>query len=626
MGVAPRPNEIYLNDTHFPIVGQVEKGTVSKLAEKIVFGAYDKDSELEVDSWVIEDQRAGIGIKDMKEEVDLRRCWWSTLNLDHVGHLILGPLATDCGNPGSSTPAVTIEYDNEQWTAFGSAMHKWNDSTSSWGSSLQTLTSTPTDAIVQGDYLFVACTTDYERWNTGGSWTTGTTLNGSAQPAKYFEVFDQKLWRVDTNGNLYSSLDYGATWSTRVSGNPFADGEVTALFKYRDASGDMRIYLGTKDGLYIYNHVDGTWLEMELGLPRHTYSGKGAKIWRDSLYYPAGLGIYEYRAGNPSHIQGVGLDRDYGLPSDYRGNIIDLLAGHNYLYALVDATEYPDALDTYCNMDTWDTMIEDYQGLSVVFQYNGIGWSVVAVSGSSDGPVSCGSVSTAYGSYRLWYAKDDTMYYVSLLTDLINPLEVGTYTFQASGSHETPWFDANQATIDKIGLRVHVEVTDATATEYVKVYYQLNHDESSWTLLTSTTYSDGQIDADGEATFVLGSSLGIAYRSIRFKIELARGSTTTLSPDVRWLRFVYRLKPDTKYGYKVTVNCRKRWRNLSASQLVTKLFEAKNESTLVELTYDKDGDTTDYVDVSDIHGQEIVKKRGGTSGSRGLYEVIMVAP
>lgn len=148
-----RATEISLFDVFYPIIGPVRPSLASIWPEKLVTGDYTKDSELLKSVWVMQDATEGIGIKDMVEEKDAKRCWWSTCELGYRGHLLLPALATDCGNGAVADPAVIIEYSNEEYVAFGTSMRKWVEGTAAWSANLVTLAGTPTDALVHKSKL-----------------------------------------------------------------------------------------------------------------------------------------------------------------------------------------------------------------------------------------------------------------------------------------------------------------------------------------------------------------------------------------------------------------------------------------------------------------------------------------
>ena len=619
MAAVFRTTEVSLFGTYFPIVGPIQQMLASQFAPKQVTGDYSKDSEQIASSWILQDSRGGIGIKDMMEVKDADRCWWSTAEIGYKGHLLLPVLVTNCGNPTAADPAVIIEYGNALYVAFGADVRKWNEGLAAFGSSLVTLVAAPTDGIVHKSKLYLAMGTDFERFD-GSTWTDGATLSGVAKASRYFIEWDSKLFRLDNNGALFYSTNEGVTW-TASAVSTLPAGYFTSLFLYRDVAGDVIVYLGTKQGIYALDFVSAKWVETELVLPYHDYAAMGATWWRDAAYIGSGMALYRYVTSNPAVVSLMGLDRDYGLPSGYVGNIIKLLPGHNALYALMDATTML-VQDLYPAGLYGDVQIYDNEGYSAVFRWDTFGWGVVYLGIAAGTPVKTGVVCTADDYYRLWFAMDNKVFYVPLQVTIQNPLEVADFLFGASAEHITPWFDADNAVIDKLGFKANGYVTGTSATEYAKLYYGLNYDDSPWTLLTTTAFPDGQIDADGEVEFTFASLAGVAFKAIRFKVELARGGTTSVSPDLRWLRLSYIKLLAAQWGFRAQLDCSRNYRFKSAKSLLAALKTAVETQTLGAFTFrNGNGAETHQVRIASLEGVEVGGKR-----SEGIYSVALVAP
>ena len=614
-----RTREISLFGTFYPIIGIIQPMLASQFAPKEVTGDWTKDSELIKSSYIIADQTGGIGIKDGIEGVDDRRSWWSTCELGYRGHIVLPSLVTDCGNPTTSDAAVIVEYNNELYVAFATSMRKWVEGTASWSANLVTLAGTPTDAVVYKNKLYLAMGTDFERFD-GTTWTDGATLSSAAKPARYFIEWDGKLFALDNTGQLRYTTDEGVTWTNNALGT-LPTGYYTSLFLYRNVSGDVIVYMGTKQGLYALDFSNAKWVETELALPFHDYAGQGATWWRDAAYIPAGLSIYHYVTSNPAVVALMGPDRDYGLPGNYRGNIIKLLRGHNEMIALLDATSTLDQ-DLYPAGLYGGIQIYDNVGFSAVLKWNAKAWSVVYVSGSTATPIKAGCIATADDIYRLWFGVDGKVFYTPLQVSIQNPIEVTDFAFASSGEHITSWFDANNAVIDKLAALITAYAKETSATEYIKIYYGLDYNDDTWTLLTNTAFPDGQIDADGEAEFTLASLAGVSFKAMRFKALLSRGTNTALSPDLRWLRLSYIKLLPVKWGFTVRIDCSRNYRFKTAKSLLTALKTALETETLGEFTFkDGNGTETHRVRIASMAGVEIGGKK-----NRGVYPVQLVAP
>ena len=621
MPAVTRQREISLFGNLYPMIEDVGVETAAAWAQKQVIGDFTKDSETPMSSWIIGDSSGGIGIKDMNEELHGNRAWRSTAEIRYRGHNLLPRLATQAGsNPGVSHADIVIEFQNRTYVAFGTDLRLWNNVTSAYGSTLGTLAGIPTDAKVHKDKIYFACGTDFNRYD-GSTLTDGATL-GSAQPCRYLEEWDDKLFTMDNDGQLDYSIDEGVTWTTNAD-SKLPSGYFTKLFRYRNAAGERVLHLATKVGLLVLDFDNARWIQTDLVLPFHAFGGLGSDVWRDATYTSAGLSVYEYKTGPPS-IRSMGPDRDAGLPSSYRGSITKILAGHNAIFVFIDATSEEEADLFVAGDDEYGMMqFDDAVGSSLIMQWDGIGWSVVYVSTTSALPIKGGVVAAADDIYRLWFGIDREVFFVPLQVSLQNPVEVADYDFAASDEHQTPWFDADNAVVDKTAAILTGYFTDMTATEYAKIYYAVDYDESTWTLLTNSTFTDGQVDADGETEFTFASGAGLNFKAIRFKIEkFRRSGDARFSPDMRWLRLSYLKKLEQRFGFRVKVDCTRNYRHKTAKTLLSTLKSAHADGTLGEFTFKNgSGAETHRVNILDLKGAEV-----GGRKSEGIFTVTMIAP
>jgi hypothetical protein len=624
-----RKNEVSLvigGENYFiPTAGPVEKFNAAQFPQKQVFGDPTKDDELLTSTYIpVSDQQGGIGVYDADEEIHADRCFWSEAELGLEGHLILPPLVTATTNPGANDPAIGIEYANTMYWAFATAAHKWAEGTTTWGSSLKTLKATPTSVIVHKSKLYWAGDSDFDRFD-GTTWTDGATL-GSAQKCRYFAEWDSKLFALDNDGQLDYTVDEGVTWITSAKSDLPA-GSFTNLFTYRDLAGIMILYMNTTVGLFDLSFDTSSWRETELTNPLHDKAGAGSAKWYDGAYVPLGGSINRYRTSNPVEITPVGPDQNYGLPGNYRGNIIKIIPGQAHFYALIDATSAL-ARDTYLanyQHAYGNIAIHDNLGFSALLKSDSLGnrvgrWSVVYTSSSTARPAKDAVITTADGNHRLWFAADDKVHHTALQLAKTNPLEDSSHEYATSAEHITPWFDANRATASKLAARVTGYINGTSATEYITVDYGLDYDDDTWTNFTSTTFTDGQVDADGEFEFTFASSAGRQFRAIRFRVTLKRGTASTkVTPDLHWLRLSYTKQLEARYGFRFKADCSRNYRNRTAKTLLAQLEVAENTKTLMAFAYNNVD--THYVQFLPMSGQD-----GVALDDKGIRDVVLVAP
>ena len=455
---------------------------------------------------------------------------------------------------------------------YSEANDRWTRVTTSDGGSAHSFPAAPTDSITVRmggtDYVVVAFTSGFAYFSSSVVVTQNTST-----ATKFLTYWDDRLWGIDVTGQLWYTLTIGGT-PVNDAKLPVQDTYVTDLFVGRDATGQQIIYAATKTGLYAHDAFNQRWVETQFQLPFHDFNGVGSVRWRDAIYTPSGLGIYKYVNGNNNAVVTVmGPDRDDGLPAAYRGTIKKMVGTHTELIAAVDATTAPGAQDsddipwqygaTAGTFAHSSPVIAPSSGLSSIVAWNDQGWETkwVAPTAKAGKPVDTMHVTNAgKGDYRLWWGLDGQVYSQLIPFDVTNPSQLsaadGTdYAYEASGTHETPWFDAQQSEVDKLAIKLKVEVQDASGDETVAVSYATDYSTSytDLTTITSTT-----LDASsGTQTFLLPSSaspVGVAFRSIKFKLTLARGSDTSKSPDVVSISLEFRKKLDAKWGHAVEGN------------------------------------------------------------------------
>src|SRR3990167_6753602 len=140
------PKEISLNNVYFRIRGSVDTFIASGHPQKIIPGDVGLETHPLVSAVVWKDGRAGIG-KDIFDQSDPTRAWWSPMSKRHRGHTVL-PRRTVTTAAAASTGAIGFinEISAAVYASFGTAVHTYNNSTDSWGSSVRTLAGAATDS------------------------------------------------------------------------------------------------------------------------------------------------------------------------------------------------------------------------------------------------------------------------------------------------------------------------------------------------------------------------------------------------------------------------------------------------------------------------------------------------
>ena len=648
-------NEIYLGGTYYPLNRPVQSVLASIYPAKVTIGDTTRDSNLRssIISW--SDWRGGIGVERMQGASDADRAWYSTCNLRHRHHLVLPALSTATtaqeADDTSIQGAITFIQDlgTVLYAGYGNAPYyyseandRWTRVTTSDGGSAHSFPAPPTDSITVRmagtDYVVVAFTSGFAYFSSSVVVTQNTST-----ATKFLTYWDDRLWGIDVTGQLWYTLTIDGT-PVNDAKLPVQDDYVTDLFVGRDATGEQIIYAATKTGLYAHDFANQRWVETQFQLPFHNFNGTGSVRWRDSIYTPSGLGIYKYINGsNNAVITVMGPDRDDGIPATYRGTIKQLVGTHTELIAAIDATTAPGAQAatdipwqggaTSGASARSQNVIAASSGQSSIVAWNDTGWETkwVAPAAKAGKAVDKMLVSNAgKGDYRLWWGLDGQVYSQLIPFDVTNPSQLvaveGTdYAYESSGTHETPWFDAQQTEVDKLAIKLKVEVQDASADETVGVSYATDYSTSYTDLTTITSTTLGA--TEGTQTFLLPTSdspVGVSFRSIKFKLTLARGSSdTTKSPDVVSLTLEYRKKLEAKYGHTVEVDLNTTYKGNDPKQLRNNLVSSIESNTLQEFTFrdDSGGTRNYYVDVTSATGIEYTGY-----DERGSSRITLVEP
>ena len=635
-------NEIYLGGTYYPLNRPVQSVLASIYPSKVTIGDTTRDSNLRSSIIAWSDWRGGIGVERMQGPADADRAWHSTCNLRHRHHLVLPALSAattaELSDGTAITGAITFIQDlgTELYAGYGNTPYYYSEGGDHWtqvtnGGNPYSFPSTPTDSITVSmastDYIVVAHESGYSYFSSA------TTVQDKNTDARFLSFWDDRLWGIDKSGQLWYTLTINGT-PVNDALLPVQEEYVTDLFVARDAAGEQILYAATKVGLFAHDVGNTRWVETQFQLPFHQFNGTGSVRWRDSIYNPSGLGIYKYINGtNNAVVTVMGPDRDDGLPATYRGTIKKLVGTHTELIAAVDATTAPGAqaatdipfqYGASAGLSGHSAqVIADSSGQSSIVAWNDTGWETkwIAPSSKAGKPVDKMLVSNAgKGDYRLWWGLDGQVYHQLIPFDVTNPSQLvavdGTdYAYESTGFHETPWFDAQQVEVDKLALKLKVEVEDASSDETVAVEYAIDY---------STSYTSlGTISSSGTTTYTFGSGVGVSFRSIKFKLTLSRGSDTSKSPDVVSTTLEFRKKLEAKYGHTVEVDLNNTYKGKNPKQLRSALISSIESNLLQEFTFRDDGGGTRnyYVDVTSATGIEYTGY-----DERGSSRITLVEP
>ena len=300
---------------------------------------------------------------------------------------------------------------------------------------------------------------------------------------------------------------------------------------------------------------------------------------------------------------------------------------HNELLVGIDAQSAPSTIASTSLPYQWishqgSSVIAADSGYSSIVGYNEMGWETKWLAENSGKAIDSLHVSSAYDKYRMWWGHNNSVWFMPLPSDIINPSEVAEFEYALTATHETPWFNAGQSEVDKLALKLRIEAQDLTSTEKVKVEYATDYAESYTTAVPSLDASTMGA-ASGTHVYTFGSSLGTGFRAIKFKLTLNRSDATTTglekfeSPDVVSLTMEWRKKIAAKWGHQVDVDLTNDYKGKTPKDLRNSLISAIEATSLVEFTFrdDSGGERNYYVDVTSATGLEFTgyDERGNTT-------------
>jgi len=579
-----RPNEINLNSLAYHIKGPVRSNKSSVSPERGLTISY-------MDDW-----RDGLGAEILDDEVGRNRYFWSTWNPTLKGHLILPRLATvTSGDPGG-TPTVLGHLNGEVYARWGTSIHKFNNSTDTWGSAVET----GLGAVV-GDFINVtidngsAVLTTYliHAYSTGYTYTTdGASWTKRVQPVLYCTFYDDKLWGMsELNGQLWRAFTPGdETLMTCLPVEAVANGELpTDILTGLDEEGEEVIYVSSNRGVYAYDVDNDLFKALRISIPAGETNGVGTEFWRNSIFYPAGAEIYQYTPGETSTFTQMGPGTDaHGLPDDQKGRIEKIIGTHNELLALIDPTELSSNTGASFSILAWNPQRRS--------------WRCLHEHGTANIAPSDMMASNAYGVYRLWYSYATSVEHIDIPYAVINDLQTTDANYLTGAEHITSWLTVGDD-MDAIAVALRVNVNGAGVAETVVVDYAINL-SASWTTL-------GTISSDGVTVYLFPDSttpVGTVFRHIRFRLTGATG-TTTKTPDVLYLLLETRQKKKPKWAHIVVLDITKDSPDgRSPRQQKTDLRTAEESLTLVEFICHDDSAAGAldryFVDVNGVDGLE----------------------
>lgn len=478
-------------------------------------------------------------------------------------------------------------FNSNLYMAVGTVLYKLDTSSGSAWLFVASFQASIT-ALIRGPnsmlYIYLGDSDEYLYMNT-----SEVFVETDVNDANLGVMWDDKLWKLDTDGNYWSAATPNAASPTWTAEGSITDigGDVENLEVGHDTNGDDVVYAGTHSIMKVYDDANSKWIDTSLRLPDHPKGGKGLVYWRDAMHISSGLDVRKYTVGSVATISEIGLNRDDGLLVEHNGEIVKLIGeGENDMFALVDSS------------------ITSGNSKSGVYAYNERAWRCWWIDTANNGAMNDGIVSSAY-EYRLYWDVGAKVYYIDLHRGLRNPKQLsGTQKYLTPGVFLSPSFDADTAVFDKLAKALNTFCKDVSTTLTVAVKYRLNQDnidlDTGWTTM-DTLNTTAESDKNEE---IFGSNLGTVFQSIQFRLDLTRVSgANTTTPDVQNLVLSYMKLLDSiwSWGFRIILDD---LHGTTARQKEENLKTVIEAQTFVKFIYREDDTTeTEYVKVFNTFGE-----------------------
>jgi hypothetical protein len=528
--------------------GPWREAAVQPLAPKITIGEYSRASSQYLSEYVVGDLRGGIGVYDLEEGRHQDRYWWGTLETFFYRRISLGLGARDgCLLPEEvqllvrgadgfvyATGSVYVRRfapsNPESSYYFSTSQGRWlPDVDGAPKADEFTLPASAVSALVFNGRLYIACGNGFavhdpavEAWSISNL----PVVHFAFLAGDEFEPMNRRLFAVLLDGRIVASTTGGtaaADWAdfavlpsglvvNRVLAGPWVDGTPRLIFF-------------TDRGIFVLDLDERKVYPTPVSFQDSPSAGLGACWWDGTILFSKGLAVWQVAA--QTVVTTWGLDRDYGLPPEAQGVIVELLPQSQAVVAAVSAAYGRSGLYRSSGRGWHPLFVAEAEGVlpadvagtpavqiagsdSVVTVTITETVSLVALStttrlsGSTRGvwvedqirlgvgeqPQAAGSlfadVRAASGGIkgllwvdgrpgRLFFGHGRRVRFLEYV-DSIMPYEWQGFTpyYAPEGELVTGWFDAGLSEVKKAAVAVRLGVRDASPERTVLVEYQVD--------------------------------------------------------------------------------------------------------------------------------------------------------
>lgn len=580
-------NEVWLNGRFYRIDGGVKRDLISRQPPKISIGPFTKDDNPVV-STITWTKIIGTGSAVIETDEDYSKAYYTFMpTLD-------GVIPTNV-NPGSGVVVATADGFDGRFFAPGTTSTLYiitgvsvevTTGTSLAAATLvsattHTLAGTPTDSTwgfistvanstVLKQYLVAggASGIDYSQGPPYNTWTSHT------QPVRYITFFQDRLWAINSSNEIMFTPSPGTTWTAEAK-IPASSGSVTGLLVAPSEDAPEALYVVSDQGLYLYDPENTRFAYLNIAAEPARFSGRGAVTWQGSIFYPAGMGLYQYTPQTGTVVS-MGLNRREGLPEFLSGVITGMAVSGKYLYAQVGS----------------QSIFSIYEG---IYRWDGRGWDQIIRSTALTTTNKLTTRPYAWfdqigGVNRLAMQPPGGIAAQAILPEIQSAgvdWDTAYKTSKAGGVSTQeivlPWIkrDSDQRWL---AVAVQMDVTNVQSSQYIEIAYGLDY---------STTFTSiGGTSASGTVEHLLTTAAstndqqGIVFDAIRLKVT-GRSSRTSVdgSPLLKRLTFTYKKSFKPIYSFTFIADATEAYKGYTPMQIREGLEAVSTTPTLVEFTF-----------------------------------------
>ena len=570
----PKPNEVLFMHPitnefwHLPLVPRGNQDTemvrkikmsgIGTFPPKEVQNDWTRSHHEVNSSYTQSDTTGGGQIYEVDEAVDGSRFWFATADTQYMRQVVLPRLAHDvegltgpiiCLGDYGSTFIVSANQDLYTIAADGTATDL-----------NKTLAAAPKERegiAFKGTHttltFYIAVEGGYQTWD-------GTTLSAlitTCKPVDWAE-WDNKLFGIQADGKLMESPDgQSGTWTSPV----IIDARYTPthLVDFFDKQDEPCLHIITRSAVFAVDRANSKALKTQLHPPRHPHAADAATVFRTDLFVSYGMGVDQYTGQS---IIPFGMDRDFGMPYEFRGNIRCMVDGYNGLYAMVNGGQITADWPEVTTSVSRHMIAMPVQGSPTVIMMNNMnGWHTVWSSGQNvDDPTNM-AFSNANDTFRLYWGIGDSLKYMDFPTALFNPIQRDPdWEFAEEAYIEYGALDFSTTGMMKIMESVEIRSKEVTSTETLTVEYSA--DGGPWvsmgTISTQPQLGTTKLKFGANGLFpdnITPRYDGVSADSVRVRVRLARGSNTRSTPILESMSIVFQKLMGKLNGYEFTVDC-----------------------------------------------------------------------